>query len=114
MQRIPHQCRYNGDDSCRTCRVRCSFCSRCRCQEDRRVGALVQEARKMALTWCRGRAVGGPRDGVIVEASAAWDGVVGANAGRYTWDDEVSAWVWRPSRVPVSRRYVRKKDWKAE
>lgn len=53
----------------------------------------------------RGRAKGGPKDNIILEASYSWDGIVnhyiesrrtkiyGPYPGRYTWNGKT--WVWR-------------------
>ncbi len=53
----------------------------------------------------RGRAVGGPRDGIILEAPRSWDGIVSdpvqtrngirmvQGAGFYRWNE--ITWVWR-------------------
>lgn len=53
----------------------------------------------------RGRAVGGPRDNIILEAPRSWDGIVSDQvmtrnglryvqcAGFYRWDE--TTWVWK-------------------
>ena len=43
----------------------------------------------------RGRAIGGPRDGVILEAGPRWTGfLTGHTKARYVWDVELNTWVW--------------------
>lgn len=61
------------------------------------------------LIMLRGRACGGPRDNVMIEAGSTWDGIVHKDIrsvspealqpyhlGRYRWD--VDHWQWHPGR----------------
>jgi len=49
----------------------------------------------------RGRAVGGPRDQVILEAGPRWTGfLVGHTKARYVWDVERNTWVWTEVEKP--------------
>lgn len=57
--------------------------------------------------WGRGRAVGGPQDGVLLEAPLSWDGrarrpssrknaLIRYYPGRYVWNAGDGTWVWEP------------------
>lgn len=58
----------------------------------------------------RGRAAGGPRAGVMLEAAARWDGYLPKYpAGRYRWEPVTELWIWElvplvSPRPPVVRR----------
>lgn len=48
-----------------------------------------------------GKAIGGPRDGVLLTASLAWNGVIqGHLEHNYKWDNGRDAWVWVTSPAP--------------
>jgi len=62
----------------------------------------------MSMRMLSGKAIGGPRDGVRLEALPTWDGRItvhsttavedkrgrGHHPGRYTWDPDQTTWVW--------------------
>lgn len=72
------------------------------------VGKLVAENRARALSLNRGRASGGPRDGVMIEASALWDGLIAPHSGRYYWDVRSDGWVWTTDVAAPPRQYKKK------
>jgi len=48
----------------------------------------------------RGRAVGGPRDKVIIEAGSSWSGFIcKVLNGRYVWDHTTGTWVWTFTKI---------------
>lgn len=51
----------------------------------------------------RGKAIGGPLNGIMLESSLNWSGVIrGRTDGRYTWSTEENTWMW--TRTDGTRR----------
>lgn len=64
----------------------------------------------MALPMLHGRAIGGPRNGIVLTANEAWDGRIRYPDtgkvrewyyGYYYWCTERGTWVWATKRKPV-------------
>lgn len=56
----------------------------------------------------KSRGVGGPLDGVQIEAGQYWDGQVHGGGGRYEWRE--GAWRWKAHKTPVPKTRRPRKD----
>ena len=55
----------------------------------------------------RGRAVGGPHDGVILEAGPRWTGFIrNVRGGRYVYSTEWSEWIWTLTQESQAEAFV--------
>jgi hypothetical protein len=61
------------------------------------------------MVMLRGRAIGGPRNGTVLDASSNWIGTLRDNfTGRYVWDAVLNTWKWEKN-VPSTRTWSHKR-----